>query len=79
MGRRLIYKEHPVVHLHRQGLTNAAGADTVVTYEPLTNHGDGMEVLYADAHVDFQNAVAARKIVAELQGGRNPPRAEKIK
>jgi prepilin-type processing-associated H-X9-DG protein len=61
-------------------LTTAASADTVLAYEPLTNHGgDGMEVLYADGHVEFQIAVTARKIIAELQAGHNPPRAEKLK
>jgi prepilin-type processing-associated H-X9-DG protein len=73
-GRHLSY-----IYVGR-GLTSAASADTVLAYEPLTNHaGQGMEVLYADGHVEFQDAVTARKIMAQLQAGDNPPRAERLK
>ena len=63
-----------------KGLTSAAPSGAVLAYEPLTNHGGaGMEVLYADGHVEFQDTVTARKIVSELQSGHNPPRPEKLK
>jgi len=63
-----------------KGLTSAAPADAVLAYEPLANHrGEGMEVLYADGHVEFQSSLTARNIIAELQSGHNPPRPEKLK
>ena len=64
-------------------LTNAAGsstlAGTVLAYEPLTNHGDGVNVAYADAHVEWHYPATGGKIVAELQAGHNPPRPEKLR
>jgi hypothetical protein len=35
-----------------------------------------MNVLYADTHVDWVDAPKARKLMAELNAGHNPPRAE---
>src|SRR5690349_1481742 len=37
------------------GLTNRAGASTVVAYEPLTNHNDGCNILWGDGHVSWVN------------------------
>lgn len=58
-----------------QGLTNMATHDTVVLYEPMTNHdSDGMNVLYGDGHVEFQLKNEAQRIIDEIQAGHNPPR-----
>ena len=47
----------------------------VLAYEPTSQHGgDGMNVLYGDAHVDFVSKKEADRIAAELQAGFNPPR-----
>jgi hypothetical protein len=63
-----------------KGLTSAASATAILAYEPLANHkGEGSEVLYADGHLEFQIPMTARKIIAELQSGHNPPRPEKLK
>ena len=36
-----------------KGLTVNSGDDVVLMYEPISNHGDGITVLFADAHVDW--------------------------
>ena len=63
-----------------RGLTTGANDATVVLlYEPLSNHRTGMNVVFADAHVEFHDATGANKILAELASGHNPPRPEKLK
>jgi prepilin-type processing-associated H-X9-DG protein len=62
-----------------KGLTTAADSKTVLVYEPLTNHGSGANVGYADAHVEWQPAKELNKILSELSAGHNPPRPEKLK
>ena len=66
-----------------KGLTNAAGgntlAGTVLAYEPLSNHGDRMNVVYADAHVEWHDPATGGKIVAELRAGHNPPRPDRLR
>ena len=56
------------------GMSTTAGpgnaSTTVVMYEPLTNHRDGVNVLYADGSVSFLPRNAATTMIANL-----PPRA----
>jgi prepilin-type processing-associated H-X9-DG protein len=55
-----------------KGLKSDAPADRVTVYEKETDHGgDGMNMLYGDGHVEFQNAQAARREIEQLndQGG----------
>jgi prepilin-type processing-associated H-X9-DG protein len=54
-------------------------ATRVIAYEPLGHHGDATNFLYGDGHVEFVRGPKARKIIAELEAGQNPPRAEKIR
>jgi prepilin-type processing-associated H-X9-DG protein len=61
------------------GLGNDASPDAILMYEPICNHdGDGATVLFGDGHVEFLEKRYFRRIVAELQAGHNPPRAEML-
>jgi prepilin-type processing-associated H-X9-DG protein len=50
-----------------------AGVTAVVAYERLSNHADGINVLFADGHVSFVPEPKASKLVADVQAGKNPP------
>ena len=56
-----------------KGLTDTAGASTVLLTEPPTNHGkgDGGEVLFGDGHVEYRQNL--QKMIDELKAGQNPP------
>jgi hypothetical protein len=74
----------PALHLSyiycAAGLGPASSPDAVVAYEPLCNHeGSYMCVLFASGKVDMIYNVRAAKLIAELQAGHNPPRAEMLK
>jgi len=46
--------------------------DTILAYEPPSNHdNNGMNVLYADGHVDW--VAETGWIISELKAGHNPP------
>ena len=48
------------------GLDFTADAETVVLYEPVTNHlGDGANVLFGDGHVEFVSGARAAKLIAD--------------
>lgn len=64
-----------------KGLTTAGvgqrAITTVVAHEPLSNHSNnGMNVLFADGHVEFIVGNRAKQMISDLQGGRNPPGGE---
>lgn len=49
-------------------------AERVIAVERMENHnGKGMNILYADGHVQWHDAQAAQQIVRELKAGHNPP------
>jgi prepilin-type processing-associated H-X9-DG protein len=63
------------------GLSTTTGpgtsSTTVVLYEPLTNHNEGVNVLYADGSVSFLPRAAAQAMIASLppaatQGATQP-------
>jgi prepilin-type processing-associated H-X9-DG protein len=57
------------------GLRYPPDASVVVLTEPLSNHaGKGMNVCFADGTVKFIDAKSAKKLLAELEAGHNPPR-----
>ena len=59
-------------------LNNSASGDTVVLYEPLTNHGgDGTNILWGDGHVSWEGKKEANQIIAQVQSGQNPPKMGK--
>jgi prepilin-type processing-associated H-X9-DG protein len=46
---------------------------TVLLYEPLTNHGDGINVLYADGTVQFLPRGAAQTMIAGMRPAATQP------
>lgn len=74
----------PPMHLSyiyaAKGLSSNSTQDMVLAYEPLSNHpNNSLMALYGDGHVDTVPREQAAKMIAELQAGHNPPRADKIK
>lgn len=58
-----------------KGLTAGTRPAAIVAYEPLENHaGRGINVVYTDAGGDWLAPDEARRVIAELQLGHNPPR-----
>lgn len=55
-----------------KGLKNPVHPDRIVAHELLGNH-DGMNVLYADGHVEWFGDAQAKQILADLAAGKNPP------
>ena len=52
-----------------------ASADTVIAYEPLTNHdGDGANFLFGDGHVEWISKPSAGTMIQSLEAGQNPPK-----
>lgn len=50
------------------GLTNAAPAEQPVLYEPIEHHGgDGANVMFADAHVEFVTPAALKQLLADAK------------
>jgi prepilin-type processing-associated H-X9-DG protein len=44
--------------------------DTIIAYEPLTNHTTGMNVLFGDGHVEFVDAAKCAAILARVAAQR---------
>ena len=61
-------------YTYMPGLNNAAPADAVIAYEPMTNHdGDGANFLYGDGHVSWESKQTAAAMIKSLETGQNPP------
>jgi prepilin-type processing-associated H-X9-DG protein len=50
-------------------------AGAILAYESITDHGDGVNLLFNDGHVTFNrmSAQKAARMVEQLQAGQNPP------
>jgi prepilin-type processing-associated H-X9-DG protein len=57
-----------------QKFGSSAGAETVILYEPLSDHLGGSNFLLGDGHVDFFTKSEAERFIKQLQAGVNPPR-----
>jgi len=55
-----------------KGLTTQASAHTVLLYERLGSHGDGMNVLFADGHVEYLDANEAQTVLKQAASGSSP-------
>jgi prepilin-type processing-associated H-X9-DG protein len=62
-------------YIYVPGLTDRASADAILLYEPITNHdGDGSNVLFVDGRVEWVDAVSLAPMIAQVEGGVNPPK-----
>src|SRR5687767_11571303 len=53
---QVLHKGGHCSYVYVPGQTNAASAEAVIAYEPLTNHnGDGSNFLWGDGHVSFES------------------------
>jgi prepilin-type processing-associated H-X9-DG protein len=56
-----------------RGLTLAeVTANTVLAYEPLASHGDGMNVLFGDGRVEFLDPKTGAMLAAHVAAGESP-------
>lgn len=46
--------------------------DTILAYEPLANHGDGMNALFGDGHVKFLDARRGKVVAGRAAAGLRP-------
>jgi hypothetical protein len=53
-----------------KGLNSNTPADTVIAYEPLSNHKTGINVLFNDYHVTWLNAADAQKLINSIVPGK---------
>lgn len=64
-----------------QRLTRDSSNRSVIAYEHQGNHpkAKGINVVYKDGSVQLVDNAVAIKLIADLQAGHNPPRAEMLK
>lgn len=58
-----------------KGMNNSASANTIIAYEPLTNHGTGSNFLFGDGSVRFILSAQAAPMIRQVEAGQNPPKA----
>jgi prepilin-type processing-associated H-X9-DG protein len=52
------------------GVTTAAGPDTIIGYEKPDGLEEGINILYADGHVEWHPMEQARDLIEKQQQGR---------
>jgi prepilin-type processing-associated H-X9-DG protein len=62
-----------VIYIPRSRFNSTLPAEAVIAHEPLTNHDDGLNVLFYDGHIEWLDKAHANHLLAELTAGRNPP------
>jgi prepilin-type processing-associated H-X9-DG protein len=62
------------IYLGKGLRAESATEDTVLLYEPLSNHADGMNVLFGDFHVEWLPAAEASTILKQVAAKRFPVR-----
>ena len=63
------------IYLGKGLSAESATEGTVLLYEPLSNHtGDGMNVLFADFHVEWLTAAEASTVLKQVAAKRFPVR-----
>jgi prepilin-type processing-associated H-X9-DG protein len=62
------------VYIGQRLTSYAVMPEVVVLYEPLDNHDDGCNFLYADGHVEFIPSPTAEQMISQIQSGQNPPK-----
>jgi prepilin-type processing-associated H-X9-DG protein len=73
VARQLVAGGHlSYVYVGRGLIDKTAGANTVVAYEAISNHGDGINVLFGDGHVEFIDAAMGAAIAAQAAAGSLP-------
>ena len=56
-----------------KGLTSKTVlSNQIIAYEPLANHGDGIDVLFGDGHAEFFDLKRATKIISDANAGIRP-------
>lgn len=56
-------------------LTPASPKNSVLAYEPLTDHEDeGAHFLFKDGTIKWLKTADAKRMIGQLEGGQNPPR-----
>ena len=55
-----------------RGFGRGVPDNAVVAFEPLSNHGDGSSVLFADGHAEFVDKATAARIESEANSGESP-------
>jgi hypothetical protein len=57
------------LYLGRSFTSATVKPDSVLVYEPLTNHGDdGTNILFGDMHAEFYNRQGAKALLQNIQG-----------
>jgi prepilin-type processing-associated H-X9-DG protein len=61
-------------YIYVPNLSTSATADAVLLYEPAADHSDVSNFLFADGHEECVYKKQAAGMIAEINGGHNPPR-----